>query len=494
MYKTWEMRPMAIQTGEIEAVVQEALRSWRVPGAAIAVVQGDDLNYIQGFGVREGGRADLVTPDTLFAIGSVTKSFTATAIAMLVDDGKMAWDDPVRKHIEFFRLSDPLANEHVTIRDLLAHRTGLGRHDILWYRSPWEREELIRRMGRVALEHSFRSKHAYQNLMYLAAGYAAGRAAGSTWERLVKKRLLDPLGMTGANFSTTGTEESSDHASPHRLTRDGAVEVIPWCNLDNVAPAGAINAGARDMSRWLRFQLGDGEFEGNRLVSAAQLAETKTPQMVMRLEEWDSKTWLPFTTQMSYGLGWRLMDYRGRQRVWHTGGIDGFSALADLAPELGLGIVVLTNMNGSYMPTAVANTLVDLALVGPTTDWNAYLAEQWRQDEERRARERKERDGKRREGTRPSQELTAYTGEYEEPAYGTAHISLEDGTLFLSWSSFHVRLDHFHFDTFTLTGADWLEGQRISFSLNAEGEVAAMSFLDRQFRKVGRATAVLSAA
>src|SRR5712692_3088429 len=301
---------MSDHAAEIDALMQEALQTWQVPGASVAVVQGDEVIYLKGFGVREQGRDEPVTPETLFAIGSTTKAVTTTAMAMLVDDGKIGWDDPVRKHLPFFRLADPLADENVTLRDLVCHRTGLSRHDMLWYGSPWGREEIVRRIAQVKLDKSFRSTYQYQNIMYLAAGLAVGAASNSTWEEFVQERILDPLGMTGANFSTTVAEKAPDHATPHRK-KEETIEGIPWRNLDNVAPAGSINAGVRDMSRWVRFQLGGGTFEGKPLLSAANLAETHTPQMVMRMDD-NQKFLLPETTQVSYGLGWAISDYRGQ--------------------------------------------------------------------------------------------------------------------------------------------------------------------------------------
>src|SRR5262245_33412817 len=175
----------------VDAVVQEALKAWQVPGSAVAMVRGDEVVYLKGHGVRELGRSDLVTPETLFAIGSTSKAFTATAVGMLVDDGKMAWDDPVRKHVEFFHLADPLADANVTLRDLLCHRTGLSRHDVLWYGSSWGREELIRRTGRLPLDQPFRSTWQYQNVMYLTAGCAVGNASKSSWEAFVQQRIFD---------------------------------------------------------------------------------------------------------------------------------------------------------------------------------------------------------------------------------------------------------------------------------------------------------------
>lgn len=484
----------ALDPAAVDCIVQEALKAWKVPGAALAIVRGDDVVYLRGHGVRELGKPEPVTPETLLAIGSCTKAFTATAVAMLVDEGKMAWDDPVRKYVECFHLADPLADANVTLRDLLCHRTGLDRHELLWFGSPLGREELIRRIGLVPLDQPFRSRWQYQNLMYLTAGYAVGVASKSSWEAFVQQRILDPLGMTGADSSTKAAEKVPNRATPHRKNAAGKVVAIPWRNLDNVAPAGAINADLRDMTRWVRFQLGEGTFEGKRLLSVANLEETRTPQMVMPTS--------PAATaaaeqlglgHVSYGLGWMIQDYRGHRLVQHRGDIDGFTANVALLPRDRLGIVVLTNLDETAMVGAVTNSVIDLTLGPPKTDWNATLAEFLKKGEEQQAAARQERLEKRRPGTKPSRELGAYTGAYEDPAYGTASVSLENGALVLRWNGSTVPMEHFHFDTFTLTGDGFLvraataDGQeQVVFSLGADGEVATMRFLGREFKKTKR--------
>src|SRR5262249_1795868 len=200
---TQPCRSAEIPAGQVDAIVQEALKAWQVPGAAVALVRGDEGIYLKGHGLPHLGKPDPVTPETLFAIGSTTKAFTATAVGMLVDDGKMAWDDLVRKHVEFFHLADPLADANVTLRDLLCHRTGLGLHELLWHGSPWGREELIRRTGRLQLDRPFRSTWLYANVTFLTAGYAVGLASKSSWEAFVQRRVFAPPGMKGGKLLET---------------------------------------------------------------------------------------------------------------------------------------------------------------------------------------------------------------------------------------------------------------------------------------------------
>ncbi len=466
----------------LDALVQAAMEAFRIPGASVAIVQGDEVIYLKGFGVREIGKDAPVTPDTLFAIASTTKAFTATTVAMLVEDGKMAWDDPVRKHVPFFRLSDPLADANVTLRDLLCHRTGISRHDLFWYNSAWDREEVLRRIGLVKPNTSFRSTWEYNNIMFLAAGYAVGMATGGTWEAFLRQRIFEPLGMTGANTSVTLVEDAPDHASPHDKDPEKNLKVIPWRNLDNVTPAGGINAGTRDLTKWLRFLLGEGVFEGKRLLSASNLAETLAPQMVLKRDA-SAREAEPETQMVSYGLGWSIQDYHGHLLISHGGGIDGFRSQVVLVPLAKLGLAILANLAGNAMPEALRNTLVDHLLDFPKRDWNAHaLALAEKAEAEQKAKEA-EREEKRHKDTKPSRELVAYTGAYEDPAYGTARVSLENGALVLQWSNFHIPLEHFHYDTFLAKLSMPRMNEPVVFTLDASGEVATLKALNVEFKK-----------
>jgi CubicO group peptidase (beta-lactamase class C family) len=472
-------------TAAVDALVRKALKAWHVPGVAVAVVRDDEVIYLKGAGVKELGHKDAVTPDTVFPLGSCTKAFTTTAMAMLVDDGKMGWDDPPRKYVNFFHLADPLADAEVTLRDLVTHRTGVGGNDLLWYRSPWTQEDIIRRIGLVKPYASFRSRFLYQTTMFTAAGHAVAHAAGCPWDAFVRKRILDPLGMPGASFTTPAALKNPDHASGHRANDRGEVEVVPWYRIDRPDPAGSLNASVRDLSKWLRFQLGDGAFEGRRLVSAANLRETRTPQMVIRLEG-SAGAMQPDTHQMNYGLGWVIQDYRGRHLISHAGAIDGFRCHLTLVPEARIGIALLNNLDSTQMNLALSNSIVDLLLGLPAKDWNGYLLEQVRKEKAAKAEYLRQREARRHQGTKPSRELRAYTGAYEHPAYGTVHVEQKGGELTWKWNSFTCPLRHYHYDTFTITD-DVLQDPFVSFTLGTDGNVKRMKVEGRmgvEFKKV----------
>jgi hypothetical protein len=292
--------------------------------------------------------------------------------------------------------------------------------------------------------------------------------------------------MSSSNFNVTQALKSSDHSSPHRKNREGKVEVIPWLNVDNIGGAGCINASARDMNRWIRFQLGDGSFEGKRLVSSANLMETHTPQMVIRMDE-QARTLNPYTTQLSYAMGWIIQDYRGQTLISHTGGINGFRARVVLIPNAKLGMVILTNSgvgsSNASMHIAATNSVVDLLLGFPKTDWNSLLAGQVRKMEAAESARLQEREARRQEGTHPSHDLAAYTGTYEEPAYGSATVSLADGSLMFEWSGFKSKLEHFHFDVFSVKNRTLLENEQLVFRQGRDGEIAGMNFVGMEFTK-----------
>jgi len=469
-------------TPGIDAAMQEAMKFWQTPGAAIVVVKDDQVIFIKGYGVRDVKTKEAVTPDTVFAIGSTTKAFVTGAMAMLVDDGKMSWDDPVRKHVGYFRLSDPLANENVTMRDIVTHRTGLVRHDLLWYASPWSREEIVRKIGFVPLSYGFRTTFQYQNIMFLTAGLAVGNTAGSSWEEFTKRRIFDPLGMKSASFSTSIAEKSPDHATPHQK-RGATIDTMAWRNIDNTGPAGSINASVRDLSNWIRLHLNEGEIDGKRLISGENVREMHMPQMVIRNEgRWQLFFPPTETSQLSYGLGWFINDYRGHKLVMHGGTIDGFRASIVLVPKAKLGVAVLANLNGTQMPEAACYNVVDLLLALPKKDWNAAIAESAKQLEAETGKAALARIGNRKKDTKPSRELAAYTGAYEDAGYGTAEISLDGESLALGWSSFKTKLQHFHFDTFSPTEPRLLTEQ-VQFTLGADGEVNGLNFQGIHFKK-----------
>jgi CubicO group peptidase (beta-lactamase class C family) len=479
---------LPLRTGEsasleadLDALSEEARKAWDVPGCAVAVVKDDRVVLLRGYGVRQLGKTEAVTPDTIFGIGSLTKALAATALAKLVDEGKVKWDDPVRKHVPFFHLNDPLADREVTLRDLLCHRSGMGGHDLLWHSAPWSLEESVRRVEHLELAQPFRSGFLYSNLGYITLGLAITSASGKPWEEYVRKELFEPLGMTGVHFTRSAVLNSTDHASPHRFDPEsGKVAVMDWYNDDKqVRASGSVKASVRDLARWVRFQLNEGMIDGKQIVTRGSLLETHRPQVVMPVPGFLSRE--AETTQARYGLGWRIRDHHGHVLLEHPGSVDGFRAHIVLAPRRKVGVVVLSNF--SDLPTALSYALLDRTLDLPKKDWNALLLNMQRREREAEKRRNEAWQARRQRDTKPSRELEAYIGVYTHPAYGKATITRQDATLRFEWSSFKLTLKHFHFDTWTGHGAERLEGDPIVFTLGPEGEVVRMRFLGMDFKR-----------
>lgn len=462
-------RPLT--TPEIDALVQEAMNVWGVPGVAVAVVRDEEVIYLKGHGVRQLGRSDPITADTLFPIASCTKGFTTAAMAMLADEGKLAWDDPVREHIPYFRLHDPAADAAVTLRDLVTHRTGLRNHDLLWYHSPLPQEELIRRVAYLKPDKPFRTTFQYQSTMFTTAGRAVASASGRPWGEFVRDRLFEPLDMKTATVTTAAAEKVADHATGHRRRGD-RIEVEPWYQIEEPDAAGSICASARDLAAWARFQLGDGTWEGKRLLSLTSMTELHTPQIVLRLEG-QLRDMNPDTLQMSYGLGWLIYDYRGHLLWAHAGTIDGFRSYITLVPEKKLAVVLLNNLHQVPMNLPLSNTLLDRLLDLPHKDWKTHFVDVERRKEQTTATQLIGRGAGRHHATKPSRPADACAGTYEHPAYGSSEVIVQNGALIWKWNRIECVLDHYHYDTF-LPRHELLQDAEAQFLLDADGEVSGL--------------------
>jgi CubicO group peptidase (beta-lactamase class C family) len=430
----------------LDSYVRSALEQWKVPGAAIAIVRNDSVIYARGYGVRDVGTSAPVTAQTIFAVGSLSKAFTATAAAMLVDEGRLSLDAPVTTYLPEFRLADP-ATRDVTLRDLLSHRTGTARSELAWYGSRADRAELVRRAQYLPAAAPFRSTFIYNNIMYLAAGQVVGRVADTSWDEVVRTRIFTPLGMTSTGTTVRELSHQADVATPHAAVATGVI-TIPWRNADNIGPAGSINSNVVDMAQWVRLQLGAGAYGGRQLVSRRLSDEMHSPQTIIPLQGL-AKRFEPLAHLAAYGMGWVLNDHGGRLVVKHTGGIDGMSSLVALVPEERFGFVVLTNLDGTFLPSALALRLIDLQLGRAARDWSKELRNVVDSVESAMRDAQADADSRRLIGTRPSLPLSAYTATYADSAYGQLTVREEGGKLHFAFGpSWHGELEHWHLDTF----------------------------------------------
>ena len=458
----------------LDAYAAQALASWGLPGAAVAVVHNDSVVFAKGFGVRELGKPEPITPNSVFAIGSTSKAFTAASLAMLVAEGKVKWDDPVAKHLPELQLYDPYVTRELTVRDLLTHRSGLARGDRVWMNSGFSRSEVLRRVRFLKPSWSFRSTYGYQNIMFLAAGTVVERASGRTWDDFVAQRIFQPLGMSNSVTSVTKLSSLADVATPHERIND-VYSPVTWLNIDNIAPAGSINSSVNDMAQWIRLQLARGAYKGQRLIDSMGVKEMHTANITIRPGAQDERMY-PMSNLSSYGLGWSLRDYYGHKMVSHGGAIRGMRAQVTLIPDAQLGVVVLTNSPQSSFPTAIANKAVDLYMGNPDRDWSALMLAAAKDAETRAMAERKKRESERVTGTSPTLPLARYAGVYADSMYGEISVSEESSKLRLQFGpNYTSDLNHWHFDTFESMPRDpVLERFFVRFVVDAGGKVSGL--------------------
>ena len=458
----------------LDAYAEQAMRDWNVPGMALAVVKDDSVVYMRGFGVRELGRPEPVDAHTSFAIASTTKAFTATAVAMLVDEGKVRWDDPVSRHVPGFSiLANPGLAGELTVRDLLSHRTGLPTSDALWYASGSSSEEILHRMRFLRPFAAPRSRYMYSNNAYMLAGMVVEHASGMPWAEFVRTRILRPLGMDETLTGIQGLDTRGNVAAPHAEIRD-TIRPIPYRDFDNIGPAGAMNSSVADMTRWMRLQLAGGVLPGGeRLVSEAQQREMQSPQFVIPQAQFYPAARLARPDFTAYGLGWFMQDYRGRKLLLHTGSIDGMSALLALVPEERLAMVVYLNLDHAELRHALMYRIVDAYLGGPPRDWSTEVRAVYAPfDEQRRARER-EVESSRMTGTRPSLPLEAYAGTYADADSILPSVTVrEDGGRLIATMGAGItgEAEHWHLDVFRVRWADAFIGDTfLVYTIDARG-------------------------
>ena len=475
----------------LDAYVEQAMRDWNVPGMAIAVVKDDSVVYARGFGVRTLGRPERVDEHTSFAIASTTKAFTATAVGMLVDEGKVRWDDPVSRHVPGFHLmAAPGLSGELTVRDLLSHRTGLPTADYLWYASGSSTDEILRRMRYVRPFASPRSRYMYNNNAYMLAGLVVESASGMPWAEFVRTRILRPLGMNETLTGFQGLDARGNVAAPHLEVRD-TIRPIPYRDFDNIGPAGSINSSVHDMARWIRTQLAGGVMPGGeRLVSERSHREMLSPQFVIpQAQYYPVAGRLAAPNFTAYGLGWFMQDYRGRKLAMHTGSIDGMSAILALVPEERLGLVVYANLDHAELRHALMYRIIDAYLGGPQRDWSAEVRALFAPMEEQARAERRRMESRRVANTRPSLPLEAYAGTFADPdsAYGRVTVQVRDGRLVarMGEAGLEGEMEHWHYDVFRAHWNSLSMGESfLAFTIDAEGRASWVRLDGRSLSRV----------
>ncbi len=467
--------PAAVAKDLLEGFAAEAadsLKKFDVPGMAIAIVKGKEIIFAKGFGYRDVEKQLSVTPDTLFAIGSSTKAFTTFTLGTLVDEGKLEWDKPVRTYIPWLKLYDPMTTERLSVRDLVTHRSGLPRHDLIWYNNyEASRESFVRRLAYLEPSADLRTRYQYNNLMFLTAGYLTEVITGKTWEEAARARALQPLGMTRTNFSISDSQKDNDSAQPY-AKRDDKVVKIPFRNISNIGPAGSINSSVNEMARWVTVHLNGGKYGEKKLAEAATVNEMHLPQMAT-----GAPGERPDISSTDYALGWMVDTYRGHQRVQHGGNIDGFSANVVLFPKDGVGIVVLTNLNGTPLRDLITRVIADRLFKLEKVEWLAAAAANRARSEAAAKEGEKKKEAARIAGTQPAHKLADYAGEYEHPGYGVLKVALREGKLEATYNNITTPLEHWHYETFNGGKAQepTFENMKYTFQTDVKGYVAKLA-------------------
>lgn len=453
-------------------LVNQALQDFNVPGAAIAVVSGGKVAYAKGFGYRDLDAQKMMTPNTLFAIGSTTKAMTATVLGMLVDDGKLDWDKPLRLYLPTFRLSDATISERITPRDLVTHRSGLPGHDMLWYNNNENtRAELVARLAYLELSADLRERFQYNNLMFMTAGYLTGQLSGQTWEEVMRERLFEPLGMRRTSFSVARSQKDSDFAYPYKENDEHEIERIPFRPIDLIGPAGSVNSSVIEMSSWLLFNLNEGTVDNQKLINPATLADIQSPHMTTgRTPD------RPEISQSTYGMGWGINTYRGHRRITHGGGIDGFITSVMLFPDDDLGLVSFNN-GQSGISSLLSQHAADRILGLEPIDWLGEAREKRKKRLEVKEEAEEKKKATKITGTHPSHSLDAYVGDYHHPGYGRLKISIAGEGLELTYNGIVSPLEHWHYNVWNgaeTDGDPTFENEKFLFRSDVDGNIAAV--------------------
>lgn len=464
--------PTGARLQGIDSLLEKLLDDYHVAGFSVAVVHKDSVVYAKGFGYRNLEEQLPATPNTLYAIGSSSKAFTAALLGQLFGDS-LSLDDKVTKHLPQLHFKDG-REANVTVRDLMTHRTGLSRYDYSWYIfNSDSRDSLLRRVEYMEPNADLRTKWQYNNFMYLAQGMVAERMTGKTWEANIKEHFMTPLGMVRSNFDVNDMARDPDASLGYTVTGKDSIEKMPYFEIRGMGPAGSINSSVLEMANWLKLWIDGGEYEGNRLVPASYVTDAMSSQMVIGAALPGKKH--PDVHLANYGLGWMVSSYRGHYQVEHGGNIDGFSASTGFFPSDSLGIVVLSNQNSSAVPAVARNLIADRWLGLPFIDWNTRSV---KKDTATVDTTKQDEDLARIKGTRPTHVLADYTGTYDDPAYGAFTISLHGDTLKASVGKERVWLSHYHHDVFEMKDiaedgkADTSAGGlKINFRTGLDGQV-----------------------
>ncbi|MEO8117126.1 MAG: serine hydrolase, partial [Bacteroidota bacterium] len=463
----------------LDASFEQVLKDWNAAGFAVAVVEKNKIVYAKGFGYRDADKKLPVDANTLFAIGSCTKAFTATLIGMLQKDGKLDIDNLATSYLPDLHFYNNEMNNTITLRDMLCHRTGLPRHDASWYLFPSQsRDSLLQRIKYMEPTATVRSRWQYNNWMFMTLGAIDEKLTGDTWEQDVKQKIFMPLGMTQSNFTIKDLEASNDASLGYSVKEDSIIEKSAYYNIAGMSPAGAINSSVNEMANWVITWINGGKFTGQQIIPTSFLTQAISSQSIMGSAlPSTEKPGLFFST---YGFGWMLSSYNGHYRVEHGGNIDGFSASTSFFPTDSIGIIVLTNQNGSVVPAIVRNIMADRMLGLKYYDWNADMKKT--AEKTKAINDSAEKTATKKIYLPATHALKFYAGNYLNPGYGNIKLFIKNDSLFASAGNKTLWFRHNNNEVFDMLekdshdGIDTTEdGAQVQFQLNFNGDIESLS-------------------
>lgn len=469
---------------EFDHYVQKALHDWQVPGAAVVVVKDGEILYKKAFGVRTLGQPEPVDTQTLFACASTTKAMTATCMGILVDEGKVKWDDPVLNYLPDFQLHDPYVTRHLRIRDLFTHSSGVGNTDYLWGGQSLPSDEVLRRMRYVIPSYPFRGGFTYQNIFYLTAGKVIEKASGTPWEEFIRTRIFKPLGMT-RSYPLLSEVPDANRAAPHQKVK-GSLRRIDLLSADAIGPAGSVQSCADDLARWTIAMLDSGKYDGGRLIQPATWVELFTPQIVIPPAQFYPTALQTQPHWTTYALGWFQHDYRGQKVNFHTGSLSGEIALHGQLPDHRLGFFFVGNLDHAEVRHALLYRAFDQFALGLDRDWSAEFKMLFQRADQEFMRKTKAIADGRVPGTTaaPASELV---GSYTSPLFGTASLTQEDTRLRLRINGIDSgTMEHWHYDTYRVQWDKEEDNEGItlfSFIRNQAGRIAELRTPRMSFQK-----------
>jgi CubicO group peptidase (beta-lactamase class C family) len=468
---------------EFDAYVTKAQKEWEVPGLSVTVVKDNQIIFTKGYGVRELGKPDPVNAQTLFACASTTKAMTAACMGMLVDEGKVSWDDAVEKYLPELQLYDPAATREIKIRDLFVHDTGVGNADFLWAMTDIPGDEVLKKMRWVKPSYSMRSSFIYQNIFYLAAGKVIEKVSGKLWHQYLAERIFAPLQMTHT-VPLLKLATDANKTMPHDRIAE-KITVIEHDSADEIGPAGSVWACAEDIGKWMQCMLDSSKYVGGRLLSAKTWTEMFRPQVIVPASEFYPTMRIIKPNWTTYGLGWFQHDYKGYKVNYHTGSLAGAVAIHAQLPDRKLGIYVFGNLDHAEVRHALVYKAFDHFALGGTTDWSADFLKLYSGIRSEQEKKKDEFVAKRVTNTKPSLAIENYVGRYTDPLYGEITVAALGNSLTFNINNFmKATFDHWHYDTFRgWYEKKWYGEGNATFSIGSDGLISKLNFEGMEFAK-----------